>query len=339
MSVFYVCGSVPGAGTTAICAAIAHIWSQSGKRVEVYKPLSLSNEKPDADAELLIEAAGLESRSSHTKTIQNNLSKQEFAKVVRVIKELNRTADLVLLDGLPLMDSNAVLLESAGSFVKDLGAQVLGVQPYSKDLDTILSPPWKEVFGDNFAGLFINRFKRYSESDVRQRLVPALHKNGLPVLGIFPEERFLLSPTVGQVAEHLNAQIITSPSKDERLVEQFILGGLILEWGGNYFDRYPNQAVIVRSGRTDIAMSALNFPMSCLILTSCSQPPQYVYQRASAQEVPLLTVEQSTLEIATLLDTVDRRVNIHHLGKIERFASVIYDLVDWAQINSKEIAS
>ena len=139
----------------------------------------------------------------------------------------------------------------------------------------------------------------------------------------------MLAPTVRQVADHLQARVLTGASEEQRLVEQFIIGGLILEWGGNYFGRFPRQAVIVRGGRADIAMAALNFPMSCLVLTACSEPSQYVYQRADEQEVPLLVIEASTLEAAAALDTIDQRVSVHHPAKVERFTELLAAHLDW----------
>ena len=117
------------------------------------------------------------------------------------------------------------------------------------------------------------------------------------------------------------------------MIEHFLIGGLILEWGGNYFGRLPNQAVIVRGGRTDIQMSALNFPLSCMILTDCDTPAQYVHQRAESQDVPLLVVPMTTMETMEALETIQDRASSAHLEKAEQFAMVLTSCVDWSSVD------
>ena len=111
------------------------------------------------------------------------------------------------------------------------------------------------------------------------------------MLGVLPEERLLLAPTVQQAAEHLGGTYFTNEDSGGELIEHFLIGGLITEWGGNYFARLPNQAVVVRGGRIDIQMSALNFPLNALFLTGCETPSQYVYQRADELDVPLIATK------------------------------------------------
>ena len=98
-----------------------------------------------------------------------------------------------------------------------------------------------------------------------------------------------------------------------------------MEWGGNYFGRFSKQGVIVRGGRIDIQMSALNFPMSCMLLTACSNPQQYVQQRAEAQGVPLMFVDEGTMEVANSMASIAESVNVHHPDKITRFSELIRD--------------
>ena len=80
-------------------------------------------------------------------------------------------------------------------------------------------------------------------------------------------------------------------------------------------------------------MSALSFPMSCLVLTGTSEPPQYVYQRADEQQIPLMTVMQGTMEAAATLETIHQRVSVHHPDKVERFAGLLAGSLRWEKVN------
>ncbi|MCI0821296.1 MAG: hypothetical protein J4N31_03055, partial [Chloroflexi bacterium] len=128
--------------------------------------------------------------------------------------------------------------------------------------------------------------------------------------------------------ELLGGTLFAGASGLDRLIEHFLIGGLVTEWGGNYFNRLPNQAVIARGGRADIQMSALNFPLNALVLTGCTQPPQYVAQRAESLDVPLLTVERNTHETAEALEALAGIVTVHHREKIERFTAMVEQCVD-----------
>ncbi len=154
---------------------------------------------------------------------------------------------------------------------------------------------------ERLAGLVVNRRTAHAEHDAAFRLVPALEAAGVPVLACLAEDRLLSAPTVRSLVEALGATLFTGEDGLDGLVEHLLIGGLITEWGGNYFDRHPHQAVLVRGGRMDIQMSALNFPLAALVLTGAEAPAQYVLQRAEAQEVPLAVTGQRTAEAADAL--------------------------------------
>ncbi len=337
MGVLYIAGSSPGVGSTAVCAALATTWQRAGKRVALFKPLELSGETPGADSRLFSTIAP--NAGTDTREFEGGALDPALGDSIAVqLEELAREADVVIVEGLPLTDAQGSRVSATGALAQGVaqrtGSRVVGVLPYAPGLDAGAVAPWQEAFGDGLAGVLINRCTRYAGHDAADRLTPAIQEAGARVLGTVPEDRAMLAPTVRQVADHLSAELLTWASEDQRLVEQFIIGGLILEWGGNYFGRYPNQAVIVRGGRMDIAMSALNFPMSCLVLTACSEPPQYVHQRADEQEVPLLVAQQGTLEAAAALETIHQRTSVHHVAKVDRLAGLLEGVVDWDAANA-----
>jgi BioD-like phosphotransacetylase family protein len=204
---------------------------------------------------------------------------------------------LTVVDGLPLGAESAAEAQR-------LDARVIGVLPYARDLDASAAAPWREAYGERLAGLVLNRRTASAERDAAIRLVPALESAGVPVLGTLAEDRLLGAPTVRALVEALGATLCAGEDGLDGLVEHLLIGGLITEWGGNYFNRHPHQAVLVRGGRMDIQMSALNFPLSALVLTGAQTPAQYVLQRAEAQEVPLAVTGRGTVEAAEALATL-----------------------------------
>ena len=324
MGVLYVAGAKPGAGATAVAAGLAAHWKRVGCSLVALKPATLDAGAGSTDAALLASLGG-----PHTSLDKEPVALPDIDQAVQAIEAAASQADVVVVDGLPLTDGAGGPVAASAELAQRSGARVVGVQPYIAHGETDAGGPtetgarWRAAFGDALSGLIVNRVPVYGRHDAETALAPALAAEGAPALGLIPEDRRMLAPTVRQVANHLDATFFALPSQDTLLVEQFLIGGLLMEWGGNYFGRFDHQGVIVRGGRMDIQMSALNFAMSCMVLTGCAEPPQYVNQRAQAQGVPLMVVAAGTLATAVALESIASRVSVHHPAKVERFVELL----------------
>ena len=327
MTVLYVAGARPGVGSTAVAASLAAAWRRRGRTVAADKPVAFA--EGDADAELLAGAAASTGSGASLVASNGAVDPGLLDAAAKRVEGLAKTSDVVVIDGLPLTDGSERATEASGALARRLDAKVLGVLPYERSLTGESAAPWRDAFGDALIGLIVNRQTRYAAHDVSARLAPQLAAEGAPVVGVLLEERLLLAPTVRQVVDLLDATLYAGATGVGQLVEHFLIGGLITEWGGNYFNRLPNQAVIVRGGRADIQMAALNFPLNAMFLTGCSEPPQYVHQRAESLDVPLAVTARNTHETAEALEAIASRVTVHHPEKIESFSETLSERLDW----------
>jgi BioD-like phosphotransacetylase family protein len=327
MATIYVAGQHPGVGSTSVVTALAIIWKQAGWRVAVVKPASLSINGDSAfyartfaspnEAPLLVAEHDLA-----------ELQKQASGLVGALAAE----NDVVIVEGLPFYDDEGNSVAASPALAEHLSASVLGVVAYDRTLLADAPAKWQGTYASLLSGVVINRLTRYGHHDAITRIAPAFEAAGVPVYGTLPEERQLLAPTVSQIATLLGGTFYAGASAQHELVESFLIGGLITEWGGNYFGRNPRQAVIVRGGRIDIQMSALNFPLTCLLLTGCEEPAQYVHQRANDLDVPLVTSPHDTPSATALLECLDAKVTIDHPDKIKRIAEMFNAVVDFQAI-------
>jgi BioD-like phosphotransacetylase family protein len=299
----------------------------------VHKPLSFDSNDSDKDLELISSINGQEQKLAPTRTISSgDLSPQIAATIRAEINTLAQNEGTIIIHGLPIVTTQGDSIISA-QLAHSLGAPVIGViSDYAESLDLIKEAQKKE-FGSLLSGIIINAKTKYKPNDDKSSSPATQILNQIPVLGVIPEDRLLLAPTVRQLVEHLGGTTVLNGRGQDQLIEQFLIGGLILEWGGNYFGRFNNQGVITRGGRIDIAMAALNFPLSCLVLTGGTEIPQYVYYRAEEQNVPLIIVEQNTLEVAFQLETLENRVSVHHPDKISRITKLLTECTDWTTLN------
>ncbi len=317
MSVVYLTGQTPGAGVTMAASGLASAWRSAGKRVALVKPLA---EPGDSDPAFFAELGGSAETAGG--------GDERVAEAARIVQDLAKAADVVVVEG-PSLQS-----EASTALAEACGARVVGVVPYARSLGAGCAEEWRAAFGERLAGLLVNKRTRYAEHDAGERLLPELANAGVAVFGALPEDRLLLAPTVQQVVDCLDGAYFTAADSGAALIEHFLIGGLITEWGGNYFGRLPNQAVLVRGGRIDIQMAALNFPLNALILTGCQSPSQYVLQRADGLDAPLIVVERDTQEAAASLEQLGGVVNARHPEKARRAAELIAAHADMAAMSA-----
>ena len=142
-------------------------------------------------------------------------------------------------------------------------------------------------------------------------------------MALLPEDRRLQAVTVDRIAEHLNGEYFLGQDKKDQLFDNVLIGGIVLDNGVEYFDINHTKAVLVRADRPDIQMAALQTPTRCLVLTGGHRPIQYIEHEAREEEVPVILVQQGTLEASRQLDTLFDGASVHHLDKADAFAELL----------------
>ena len=336
MAVLYITSDRPAAGKTALTSALAVQLSAAGRRVGYFKPYS-SEPEGDADVDFIARSvlptgdngvppgplplpeAGLESQQTLHDTV---------GQIQRSMEQLAAANDLVIVEGPSLSSSEGDRLSSSVELAEVLGAAVVLVFHYGTKLNVDRVLDLCRPFGERLLGVLINSVTRYRDREVRLSLGPAIESEGGKFLGAIPEDRLMLSVTVGQIAQHLGARWVLGEERAHELVENFLIGGNIMDWGVTYFGRMENKAVIVRGDRPDLQLAALATPTTCLVLTGGHEPIQYVHHQAEQEEVPLLVVEADTISTAHALDTVLEGSTSYHPRKVERFRDLVREYTD-----------
>ena len=240
----------------------------------------------------------------------------------------------VLVEGPSLVTADGIASSISSELAALLDARVVLIVRYGPGLNVDQVLEACEPFGQRLLGVFINYVTQYRERHIRLELAPAIESRGVKFLGAIPEDRLLSSVTVGQIAQHLDGQWVFGEDGAQELVENFLIGGNIMDRGTTYFGRKEGTTVIVRGDRPDIQLAALSVPVTCLVLTGGHEPIQYVYYQAEQQGVPLFVVQTDTISTAHALDTVLDRSTFHHPRKLERFKELTQVCVDVAAIKA-----
>ena len=343
MPVLYITSDWPAAGKTALASALAVHLSRPDREVRYFKPFS-SNPQEDADVAFVRQSVPvgdgdasqplplslLEGTAGGGQPIPENTVRELRLS----LESLTAAKRLVLVEGPNPSSSGGNATSVSSTLAELLDARVLPIVHYRPGLDVDGVMEVCEPFGQRLLGVVINLVTRYKEREVRLSLAPAIESRGVKFLGAIPEDRLMMSVTVGQIAQHLDGQWVLGQEKSHDLVENFLIGGNIMDSGATYFGRMENTAIIVRGDRPDIQLAALSTPTTCLILTGGHEPIQYVYHQAEQEEVPLLVVQTDTISAVHALDTVIEGSTIHHSRKLERFQRLTEEYVDVAAIQA-----
>jgi uncharacterized protein len=190
----------------------------------------------------------------------------------------------------------------------------------------------RKRLGDLLIGVVLNAIPRQRMPFVQEMVKPALEERGVPVLAILPQERLLLSVSVGDLTEFLSGQALCCEDKMDELVEHLMVGAMSVDSALSYFRRKPNKAVITGGDRPDIQLAALETSTKCVILTGNLRPSPIILGRAEEVGVPMILVRQDTLTAVEVIERFFGKTRFHLEKKVERFEEMLDDRFDFRSL-------
>ena len=325
MPVLYLTGAAPGAGKTAVASALARRIAATGAAVSQVRPLRVAGAGAEVDAPV-----GQPIAATPTALASDGALLQSARDMVAAAQG----ADATIVEGLDGLHDDDPVAAASARFADDLEARVVLLLEYGETVGAPEAQAAVRRYGPRLLGAIVNRVPRYRRRDAQARLAAELDANGVRVLGLMPEDRTMLAPSVAQVAEHLGAEFRLLDRLDEpgdrleALVESFMVGGWPLDNGAYVFSRRENKAAIIKGDRPDLQMAALETSTVCLVLTEGREPVQYITYQAEQRQVPMMLVPSPTLEVMEALATVGRQATAHGPRKAERSAALLEQYCD-----------
>ena len=312
MSVLLIASDSPGAGKTATTLALANLATRSGKKAAAVKPFASGPEDPDIEAYAKLGYTGtVEGGDSET-------SSPDINALASTLADVASESDVTFVELPGSVDPSGV-----SAAAESLGASVLLVASYRRDLRGTDLSEWSSTLGDRLAGVLVNGLTRYLGTEARANLLPSLEESRIPCIGLIPEDRLMLSLTIEDLRSALDGRYVVDEGDTGAPLEWFQVGGLSLDPGEIRFGLYDNNAVIVRGDRPDLQMSALNGSASCLVLTGGDEPIEYILYEAREEETPVMVIEPDTLSAMSALNEVTSSARMDSATKVERFAALL----------------
>jgi BioD-like phosphotransacetylase family protein len=303
------------AGKTALAAALAVKMASENTPVALGKA-TIGDSASDADA------ATFASLLPENPVVSGPLG--DIASNIAGISKSAGDSDVVIIEGSSDPELNLKLAESTDGLILLLARYGEGISGAAKK------------YGSRLAGVVINALPRYRGEDVTGRLASDIETAGTKLLGTIPDDRRMLAPKLGQVAEFLDGQFLSGEDQSDRLLENFLIGGLVLDWGPFYFASRKNTGVIVRGDRPDVQLAAIQTDTTrALILTKGVRPVEYVMYEAAQAGVPLVVVSGNTHDVAEQLEGLQPQVGFDHPDKLARMVDLVSEHLDISAIKDQ----
>jgi hypothetical protein len=300
----------PLVGKTAVSVAVGQRLDQDGYPVRLIR---LATAEPDVAAQA--DARCFASLSLSADKRGRPLSLDEAAQLV---KGAGSSGNVLIVE-LPAGFSPA-------EAVRTLGGVVILVER-SADLAVDEVAALQKEVGKAFAGIALSAVPRARAATIAETLA----HNGVPNLALFPEDRLLSSPSIGEMAQALQAEMLFADGRTEEVVERVTIASISADPGQAYFARFGRQAVVVRYDKPDLQLAALNADSRCLILSGGRMPLAYVSERAEAEGVPLLITAKDTVAAVQALEGLYFKSRFGH-QKAERVGQLAAEHLDYDKL-------
>jgi hypothetical protein len=229
------------------------------------------------------------------------------------------------VEAVAVADEDVTLIEApAGDprhAAEPLSARAVVVVAYADPLPADF-PSFCEALGGSCAGVIITRVPGRRLEATRT----AAEGVGVRIVALLPEDRLLAAPSLGAIAEALEAETSSLNSARDNIIDRPIISSISVDPAQAYFADHDPNAVIVRGDKPDQQLGALNAGAPCLIITGGSPLLSYVEDRAQDEEIPLLKTRYDTVATVQRLEPLYGATPFTGQAKVERIIQLTDDL-------------
>ena len=343
----YITSTESRSGKSAICLGVMEILLRNVDRVGFFRPLinfDTSFNNKDNDLNLISTYYNLnipyEKMYAYTTDEANELisrDKQDelIENIFNKYKEIEKDNDFVLCEGTDFVGSTSSFeFDINAEVANNLGCPVLLVaNANEKTVDEIirsidLSVDSLTDRGCKIVATIINRV----DSKKRNKLLKQLQKKGLDseqLLYTLPDEKSLGNPTVGEISEILNAEILYGEAQLNRHVRGVLVAAMQLR---NFLKRIEGGSLIITPGdRADVilaclsSLSSMSMPKISGIMLTGGLKPEVPIRRlieGFTDIVPIISVKTDTFTSARIVDNVHAVISPSNTRKITKALEV-----------------
>ncbi len=363
MKKVYVAATRQNDGKTVVSLGLLRAFKRLGKTVGYMKPVGqqyrlVNGNKIDKDVVLMNAVLGWQHADMCAMSpiaipkgfTESYIERPEREQLVRKITEgyskSSQGKDFFLIEGTGHAGVGSVFDMSNGDVAKLLGAKVVMVSlgGVGRPIDEIMLNRSKfDTAGAEIAGVIVNKVAPERYEKIAPRVTKGLERLGLHVLGVFPYDDYLSNPSMLELMEDLEGELLSGKGGLHNMVAHFIIGDMLPHEALDYFT--GNTLFIVPGNREEMILAALSGhilgtsiepPISGIVFTGGHKPHPKIMALLEQTNIPLILVQEDSFAVATKISKMIIKLRAEDEGKIEKIDAMIDKHVDlnalWDQL-------
>lgn len=192
--------------------------------------------------------------------------------------------------------------------------------------------------GVRVLGAVLNKVQEDKISAIRPYAEAGLRKLGVPLLGIFPEERTLSSPNLWQVAEEVGAQWLNAREigTNER-IQRFVIGAMAARGIIDYLE--PGSLLITPGDRDDVILAAMAAAslnggkgVAGICLTKDIMPHPRIMDMLQKSTIPVIVASHDSYTVASKIANMTIKTLPGDSDKIPLIQRMVTEHIDMQRI-------
>jgi len=272
---------------------------------------------------------------------KNSISSQ----IQNSFRKISKNQELVVIEGTGHAGVGSVFDHSNAAVARLLGSKVIIISSggVGRPIDEIvLNKALFEKEGVKVLGVIINKVLPDKFDKISRLVRKGLERKGIDVLGVLPYDSMLARPTIEQILEETDFQVICGKEYLERSVAKVIVAAMEPRDAVRYISE--DSLMITPGDREDMIMSALSCFRDpgnkklkvCGMVLSCGIVPEGpIMNLLSKAQIPVLLAKSDTYDVATCVHDLTVKIRPCDKDKIDAVVKLIQGNVDFKKILSR----
>jgi len=257
-------------------------------------------------------------------------------------RRVSRGQDFVIVEGTGHAGVGSVFDHSNAKVAKLLGTKVIIISSggVGRPIDEIvLNKALFEKEGVKVLGVIVNKVLPEKYDKISKLVRMGLERKGIKVLGVLPYDPMLARPTIEQILEENDFNLLCGEEYLERPVSQVMVGAMEPHDAVKYITE--DSLIITPGDREDMIMTALSafresdnkkLKIAGIILSGGITPEIPIMNLLSKAEIPVLVAKSDTYDVATNIHDMTVKLRVKDKEKIKAVINLIKERVDLKKI-------
>jgi len=353
----FVAATMQNDGKTTISLGLTAVLKKHFNKISFIKPIGQrylieQGYKVDEDSVLIESIFGIKCNSCNIKDmspiaiekgfteryIENGPDDDYKARIKNAFEHVASGSDLVIIEGTGHAGVGSVFDLSNATVAKLLDANVILVSSggIGKPIDEImLNKALFDKEGVKIAGVIVNKVLPWKYKKIAHLVSMGLEKKGLTTLGVLPYQKGLDIPTMREIKDSANIDILYEGDNLDRLAEQILIGAMRVRDAMKFIK--DNTLMIIPGDRDDMIKAACDLhagklmrdcKITGIILSGGLMPKEWTLNFLKESKIPVLITKEDTYSIASRVHHIIVKIHPQDSAKIKMIVDMVEKYID-----------